>query len=106
VEVESYDCGCILFPPLDGHPGARLVRCTLHEELNKAIMTRERVHTKDVAAALPIGSTTYFSRVLEESRQLLQIAALKREELREEIRQTRARVTLLRRALESSQVSQ
>jgi hypothetical protein len=75
------------------------MRCALHDELNKAIMTRERVHNKDLAAALPIGSTTYFSRVLEESRQLLQITALKREDLREEIRQTRDKIGSIRKNL-------
>jgi hypothetical protein len=71
------------------------VRCALHEELNRVIMTRERIRSRSVAAALPINSSTYFSRVLEENRQLNQIMALKREDLREEIREIRSKVALL-----------
>jgi hypothetical protein len=98
-EVASYECGCLFFSSGEGQAGMKLVRCALHDELNRAIMTRERIRSKTVAAALPINSATYFSRVLEENRQLHQIMALKREDLREEIRQTRDRVTFLMKAL-------
>jgi hypothetical protein len=62
-------------------------------------MNRERVSNPELAQTLPINSSTFFSRVLEENRQLHQILALKRESLREEIREMRLRVKLLREQL-------
>jgi hypothetical protein len=63
------------------------------------MITREPVRDRKIAAGFPINSSSFFSKELEESRQLLQIVSLNRSELHEQIRHTKEKVELSKKLI-------